>query len=119
MFLSILGILSTTSFLLIQWIRRGVFLPIQEMNIAMHHIANGNFDYVLQCKEKSTDEMGDLYKSYEDMRLKLKESTEEMKEKEKQNNSRITKVLTPPPKNKEDRPKQEFNQLSFIDFSDY
>ena len=43
----------------------------------------------------------------------------EAREKEKQNNSRITKVLTPPPKNKEDRPKQEFNQLSFIDFSDY
>ena len=68
--------------MLTQWIRKGVFQPIQEMNIAMHHIANGNFDYVLHCKENSTDEMGELYKSYEDMRLKLKESTEEMKEKE-------------------------------------
>lgn len=92
LFISIVGILSTTGLVLTQWIRRGVFNPIQEMNIAMHHIANGNFDYVLQCKEKSTDEMGDLYKSYEDMRLKLKESTEEMKEKEKQNKELVSNI---------------------------
>ena len=39
--------------------------------------------------------------------------------KEKQNNSKITKILTTPPRNKEDRPKQEVDQLIFIDFSDY
>ena len=92
LFITIVGILALTSIMLIQWIRRGVFLPIQEMNIAMHHIANGNFDYVLQCKENSTDEMGDLYKSYEDMRLKLKESTAEMKEKEKQNKELVSNI---------------------------
>ena len=31
----------------------------------------------------------------------------------------VSKVLTPPPKNKEDKPEQEFEQLSFIDLSDY
>ncbi|MBR5598232.1 MAG: HAMP domain-containing histidine kinase [Lachnospiraceae bacterium] len=92
LFISIVIILSFTSMVLAQWIRRGVFLPIQEMNIAMHHIASGNFDYVLQCKENSTDEMGDLYKSYEDMRLKLKESAEEMKEKEKQNKELVSNI---------------------------
>ena len=92
LFISIVVILSFTSMVLAQWIRRGVFLPIQEMNIAMHHIANGNFDYVLQCKENSTDEMGDLYKSYEDMRLKLKESAEELKEKEKQNKELVSNI---------------------------
>lgn len=92
LFISIVCILSFTSIILAHWIRRGVFIPIQEMNIAMHHIANGNFDYVLQCKENNTDEMGELYKSYEDMRLKLKESAEEMKEKEKQNKELVSNI---------------------------
>ncbi len=92
LFASTVFILLATSIVLAQWIRKGVFLPIKEMNIAMHHIANGNFDYVLQCKEKNTDEMSELYKSYEDMRLKLKESTEEMKEKEKQNKELVSNI---------------------------
>lgn len=92
MYISIVLILLFTSIILIQWIRKGVFQPIQEMNIAMHHIANGNFDYVLHCREKNTDEMSELYKSYEDMRLKLKESTEEMKEKEKQNKELVSNI---------------------------
>lgn len=92
LFISIVCILSFTSIVLAHWIRRGVFIPIQEMNIAMHHIATGNFDYVLQCKENNTDEMGELYKSYEDMRLKLKESAEEMKEKEKQNKELVSNI---------------------------
>ena len=90
--IEIVLILLFTSIMLTQWIRKGVFLPIQEMNIAMHHIANGNFDYVLHCKENNTDEMGELYKSYEDMRLKLKESAEEMKEKEKQNKELVSNI---------------------------
>ena len=92
LFASTVLILLATSIVLAQWIRKGVFLPIKEMNIAMHHIANGNFDYVLQCKEKNTDEMSELYKSYEDMRLKLKESTEEMLEKEKQNKELVSNI---------------------------
>jgi len=92
LFISTVLILLFTSIMLTQWTRKGVFLPINELNIAMHHIASGNFDYVLQCKEKSTDEMSELYKSYEDMRLKLKESTEEMLEKEKRNKELVSNI---------------------------
>lgn len=92
MYIAIVSILLFTSIMLTQWIRKGVFRPIQEMNIAMHHIANGNFDYVLHCRQNSTDEMSELYKSYEDMRLKLKESTDEMKEKEKQNKELVSNI---------------------------
>ena len=91
-YIFIVLILLLTSVMLTHWIRKSVFRPIEEMNVAMHHIANGNFDYVLQGKEKSTDEMGELYKSYEDMRLKLKESAEEMKEKEKQNKELVSNI---------------------------
>lgn len=92
LFISTVLILLFTSIMLTHWTRKGVFRPINELNIAMHHIANGNFDYVLQCKEKSTDEMSELYKSYEDMRLKLKESTEEMLEKEKQSKELVSNI---------------------------
>ena len=50
MYVSIVLILLFTSIMLTQWIRKGVFLPIQEMNIAMQHIANGNFDYYIAKK---------------------------------------------------------------------
>lgn len=92
LFVSIVLILLFTSIMLTQWIRKGVFLPLQEMNIAMHHISTGDFDYVLQRRENSTDEMSELYKSYEDMRLKLKESAEELKEKEKQNKELVSNI---------------------------
>ena len=42
-----------------------------------------------------------------------------LREKNTENTNGVSKVLTPPPRNKEDRPEQKFNQLSFIDFSDY
>ena len=85
-------ILVITGILLTQWIRRCIFLPLHEMNIAMHHIAKGNFDYVLESSSSSGDEMTQLFRRYEDMRLKLKESTEEMMEKEKQNKELVSNI---------------------------
>lgn len=92
MFTFIILILVITGLFLTQWIRKCIFLPLREMNIAMHHIANGNFDYVLERGSGSDDEMTQLYKRYEDMRLKLKESTEEMMEKEKQNKELVSNI---------------------------
>ena len=90
LFGSIVLILLLTSITVAEWIRKGIFLPLNEMNIAMYHIANGNFDYVLERKDNG--EMGELYQSYEDMRLKLKESTEEMKQNEKQNKELVSNI---------------------------
>ncbi|MBR5577823.1 MAG: HAMP domain-containing histidine kinase [Lachnospiraceae bacterium] len=88
----IVSILTLTALLLTQWIRKQLFLPLRELNIAMHHIAGGNFDYVLLAANNAKDEMSQLYNSYEDMRLKLKESTEEMMEKEKQNKELVSNI---------------------------
>ena len=41
----------------------------------MDHIAKGNFDYSLD-ENRVDGEFRALFKAYEDMRLKLKESTE-------------------------------------------
>lgn len=69
MFIAILLILLFTSLMLTQWIRKGVFHPINELNVAMKNIKEGNYDYMLQTDAKG--EIGDLYRNYEDMRLHL------------------------------------------------
>ena len=70
MFVAIIVILIFTSLMLTQWIHKGVFEPINELNVAMRKIKEGNFDYVLEADAKG--EIGDLYRNYEDMRLRLK-----------------------------------------------
>ena len=90
MFFAILAILIFTSLMLTQWIQKGVVDPINELNLAMRKIKEGNFDYVLQTDAKG--EIGDLYRNYEDMRLRLKESAEEKKQHEKQNKELISNI---------------------------
>jgi signal transduction histidine kinase len=90
MFVAILLILIFTSFVLTQWIQKGVLKPIDELNIAMRKIKEGNFDYALQTDIKG--EIGDLYRNYEDMRLRLKESTEEKRQNEQQNKELISNI---------------------------
>ena len=90
MFVAILVILVFTSLMLTRWIHRSVFSPINELNTAMRNIKEGNFEYALQVDAKG--EIGDLYRDYEDMRLRLKESAEEKQEHEQQNRELISNI---------------------------
>ncbi len=84
-------VLVFTSISLTRWINKGVFYPIRQLNHAMSCIAKGNFDYALQIEENN-GEIEQLYKSYEDMRLKLKEASEEKIQNEKQNRELISNI---------------------------
>ncbi len=90
MLIAIFFILIFTSVMLTQWIRRGVFHPIDELNEAMKKIKEGNYDYMLQTDARG--EIGDLYRNYEDMRMRLKESVEESAQHEKQNRELISNI---------------------------
>ncbi len=90
MSIAILLILIFTSVMLTQWIRKSVFSPIDRLNVAMQKIKDGNFDYALQ--EACGGEIGELYRNYEDMRLRLKESTEEKQENETRNRELISNI---------------------------
>ncbi|NLL76138.1 MAG: HAMP domain-containing histidine kinase [Clostridiales bacterium] len=90
MFIAIILILIFTSLMLTRWIHMGVFLPINELNTAMKNIAAGNLEYMLNTNNKG--EIGELYKNYEEMRLRLKESTDEKFEHEKQNRELISNI---------------------------
>ncbi len=92
MAVAIILILALTSVLLTMWIGRSFFRPIDELNVAMQHIKDGNFDYILPTDVKEKGEIGAMYRNYEDMRLRLKESAEEKIEREKQNKELISNI---------------------------
>ncbi|MFI3238547.1 MAG: HAMP domain-containing sensor histidine kinase [Lachnospiraceae bacterium] len=90
MTIAIFVILLFSSVMLSRWIFKGMILPINELNIAMKEIRNGNFQYRLESNVHS--EIGELYQNYEDMRLRLKESSEEKILHENQNRELISNI---------------------------
>lgn len=90
MCIAIALILLFTSMMLTKWIQKGVFDPINKLNIALQNIKEGNLDYVLETDLQG--EIGDLYSNYEDMRLRLKESMEDNYQHEKQNRELISNI---------------------------
>ena len=90
MFIAIVLILIFTGMVLTQWLRKSMISPIDQLNVAMKKIKEGNYDYELQTDSKG--EIGDLYQNYEDMRLRLKESMEEKQQNEQQNKELISNI---------------------------
>lgn len=91
MIFSIIIILVFTGVMLSLWLYKGLISPINELNVAMKHIKNGDFEYRLEAVENS-GEISDLYRNYEDMRLRLKENTEEKIQRESQNRELISNI---------------------------
>lgn len=71
-------------------IHRWFVVPISQMNDAMKNVAEGNLDYQMQVPYNG--EVGELFKNYEDMRLRLKESTEAAIENERKNKELISNI---------------------------
>ena len=93
MIIAIAGILFFTSFTLTRWFQKGVLAPVTKLNIGLQKVAEGNFEYRLDPAEyKGNDEMSMMLRNYEDMRLRLKESTEEKIEHEKANRELISNI---------------------------
>lgn len=92
MFIAIVIILIVTSIGLTYWIKKGFFKPIDELNVAMKKISEGNFDYILPIDINEKGEIGEMYRNYEDMRLRLKESADEKIVREKQNKELISNI---------------------------
>lgn len=90
MIIAFILVLVFTSLVLTQWIQKGIFTPINQLDIAMQNIAEGNLEYMLTTEEKG--EIGELYRNYEDMRLRLKESTDEKFEHEQKNKELISNI---------------------------
>ena len=91
----IIVILVFTSFTLTRWMQSGVFVPIRDLNNAMKNIADGNLDYSLpvpHVSKKNQGEIYNLYANYEQMRLRLKDTTDEKIQTDTQNRELLSNI---------------------------
>ena len=90
MFMAVILILAMTAGLLIIWIYRGVAIPLGRMKIATQNIKDGNLDFELEVETE--DEIGQLCRDFEEMRLRLKETSSEKVEYDKRSKELISNI---------------------------
>lgn len=90
MVLCIVLILIVTGLAITAWIYRGIVTPIRKLEEAAQNIKEGNLDFSVEAE--SNDEMGRLFRNFEEMRIRLKESAEEKLEAEKENRILISNI---------------------------
>ncbi len=88
--ITIVVILVVTALLLISWLKSSLLDPVNQLKTAMSQIRDGNLDYILSTTQ--TGEIGELYRGYEDMRLRLKESAEQKLENDKHDRELISNI---------------------------
>lgn len=74
-FTAILLILVVTSFILHLWIYRSVVTPLNKLKLATQNIKAGNFDFEMPAV--ANNELGEVCRDFEEMRLILKQSSED------------------------------------------
>ena len=88
--ISVILILIFTAAMLTIWIYRGIIGPIKKLEVATQNIKEGNLDFVVEAENE--DEIGELCHNFEQMRQRLKESTEEKIANEKENRVLISNI---------------------------
>lgn len=90
MIVAIILILALTAGVLIIWIYRGVAIPLGRMKIATQNIKDGNLDFELEIETE--DEIGQLCRDFEEMRLRLKDTSSEKVEYDKRSKELISNI---------------------------
>ncbi len=86
-------ILLITAILLTRWMWKGVFAPISHINTALQHVAEGDLDYQLdKGAYEGNGEISTMVSNYEDMRLRLKESRDDMMDHESANRELVSNI---------------------------
>lgn len=75
MLFAIIAVVALTGVLLAFWIRKSIMQPLKNLTDATKKVAEGDLNFTLA--RTSNDEFGDLCEDFENMRKRLKESTEE------------------------------------------
>ena len=88
--IAVVLILALTAGLMTIWIYRGTMTPLKKLQIATKNIKEGNLDFTIDYDEE--DEMGELCRNFEEMRQRLKESTEEKIVAERENKALISNI---------------------------
>ena len=87
---SIIIILIFTACMLSAWIHTSLMKPIKKLQVAAQNIKEGNLDFTIEAE--GDDEIGELCKDFEEMRQRLKESTEEKMRAEQESKTLISNI---------------------------
>lgn len=90
MLIAIVLILAFTAGVMIIWIYRGVAIPLGRMQMATQNIKEGNLDYELEVTTE--DEIGQLCRDFEEMRIRLKDTATEKVEYDKRSKELISNI---------------------------
>ena len=88
--IAVVLILALTAGLMTIWLYRGTMTPLKKLQVATKNIKEGNLDFTIDYDE--ADEMGELCRNFEEMRQRLKESTEEKMAAEQENKALISNI---------------------------
>lgn len=83
-------ILVLTACMLTIWIYTSIINPMKKLQVAAQNIKEGNLDFTIEVE--NDDEIGELCKSFEEMRQHLKDNIEEKIEGEKENKTLISNI---------------------------
>ena len=90
LFISAFIILISVALVVGLWVYRSIAVPLVKLKKATQNIKEGNLDFVLDVEGK--DEFSELCQDFEEMRRRLKESTEEKNLIEKENKELISNI---------------------------
>lgn len=88
--ISLLLILLFTAIMLSIWIYSSIVSPLEKLRKAAWNIKEGNLDFELHADAR--DEIGELSRDFEEMRIRLKESAEEKLQNEAENRELIRNI---------------------------
>mgnify|MGYP004549738249 FL=1 len=90
LFISAFVILISVALVVGLWVYRSIAVPLVKLKKATQNIKEGNLDFVLDVE--GNDEFSELCQDFEEMRRRLKESTEEKSLIEKENKELISNI---------------------------
>ena len=88
--IAIVMILALTAMIMIFWIYGGVISPINQLQKAAKNVEEGNLDFELHPEKD--DEMGQLVRAFEAMRVRLKDNAEEKLRNDRESKELISNI---------------------------
>jgi signal transduction histidine kinase len=85
-------ILMFTGIILTGWVYKSLLAPLNKLQLATNEIKNGNLDFTLDVDMDNGDEISQLCQDFEEMRMRLKESTEEKVQYDKESKELISNI---------------------------
>lgn len=83
-------ILIITAAVMVTWVYRSIWKPLGQLQEATKQIRDGNLDFTLDVEDD--DEIGQLCQNFEEMRIRLKETTEEKIQYDKESKELISNI---------------------------